>query len=159
MIVNIWQDIDRVAFFENSIILEMKSKSQGECVKFDKSNLQNFCSPGTSRRYHYPVRDFLDDVCLVASGCGGADNVTAACLELVDCEGPVLVLRLARNAGASPQMLKAIRDILDEASQVYKSGLFIDPYRHSNTSAYDGRSARRRGSTPCSRSYRDSLQA
>ena len=117
VLVNVWQGIDRVAFFENAILLELKRRSQGKCTKMAMSNTRALHEYRANQTYPYSVRDFLDDIALVASGSGGADNVTAACLEISDTHERTLVLRLTMNAGVSKKALRAIEVLLQEPTK------------------------------------------
>lgn len=115
-----------MAFFENAIFLEIKRRSQGKCVKMDMSNANALRSPAPKSIYPYPVRDLLDDIALVASGSGGADNVTAACLEIHDQKDRTMVLRLARNAGAGEGLLNQLNSLLEIAATACSNG-FVNP--------------------------------
>ena len=120
----VWGGIDRLAFFENAILLELKSRAQGKSTKMEISNA--LVQPDeTVGLYSYPVRDFLDDVALLVSGKGGKDNVTACCLEVCNGVDKCLVLRLARNAGVKTDILNEMRVTFDEVARAYQVGQFI----------------------------------
>ncbi len=100
---HVWQGIDRLSFFENAILLELKYRSQGQPVKMR--------TPSIKRKdpLVQESRDFLDDFALVASGPGGPDNVSAACMEISKNDDQILVLRVARNGGIDHEMLCRLR--------------------------------------------------
>lgn len=79
----VWDGIDKQSFFENAILLsDMKYRSQGHPIKM--RNRQPNASSYPTDQMHMLLQmtpDSLDDFALVASGWGGPDNVTAACLE------------------------------------------------------------------------------
>lgn len=95
----VWQGIDRLSFFENAILLELKHRSQGKPVRMH--------SRGIERKdpLDQESRNFLDDFALVASGPGGPDNVSAVCMEISERDEHILVLRVARNGGIDEEML------------------------------------------------------
>ncbi len=99
----VWQDIDRLSFFENAILLELKYRSQGQPVKMHSPSMERKDPLGQESR------DFLDDFALVASGPGGPDNVSAACMEISENDDQILVLRVARNGGINDEMLCRLR--------------------------------------------------
>ena len=99
----VWQGIDRVSFFENAILLELKYRSQGEPVKMRSPSIKSKDPLGQESR------DFLDDFALIASGSGGPDNVSAACMEISERDDQILVLRVARNGGINDEMLCHLR--------------------------------------------------
>ena len=92
----IWKSINRLSFFENAILLETRSRSQGKPIQ--SSNTQEdhdtLCEPVLSRQ---TIQCLLDDFALLVSGAGGKDNVCAVCLEVNE-QHKDLVLRVARNS-------------------------------------------------------------
>ena len=109
----VWDGIDRQSFFENAILLsDMKHRSQGHPIKM-RNRQPNTSSYPTDQiiTLLQMTPDFLDDFTLVASGRGGPDNVTAACLELSD-EGRTHILRVARNDEGGGDALEELRDII-----------------------------------------------
>ena len=99
----VWQGIDRLSFFENAILLELKYRSQGHPIKMRSPSI------GRKDPLGQESRDFLDDFALVASGSGGPDNVSAACMEISENDDQILVLRVARNGGMNDEMLCCLR--------------------------------------------------
>ena len=67
-------------------------------------------------------RDFLDDFALVASGPGGPDNVSAACIEISERDDQILVLRVARNGGINDEMLCRLKGIIRGVIENISSG-------------------------------------
>ncbi|KIW22049.1 uncharacterized protein PV07_12554 [Cladophialophora immunda] len=90
---NPWRSLDRVAFCENAILLEVKSQSQGK-AHITRSKDIVMARPW---RDEQSLRNFLNDAALVAAGPGGKDNVVATCLEWETTHK--LCLRVARNEG------------------------------------------------------------
>jgi hypothetical protein len=99
----VWQGIDRLSFVENAILLELKYRSQGKPVKTHSPSIERKDLLGQDSR------DFLDDFALVASGPGGPENVSAACMEISEKDDQILVLRVARNGGINDKMLCRLR--------------------------------------------------
>ena len=95
----VWQGVDRLGFFENAILLELKYRSQGKPVKMGSPNIEG------NDTLRQETRNFLDDFALVASGPGGPDNVSAASMEISEIDDKTLVLRVARNGGLNDEML------------------------------------------------------
>lgn len=112
----VWQGIDRLSFFENAILLELKYRSQGKPVKMH--------SPSISREdpLGKESRNFLDDFALVASGPGGPDNVCAACMEISERDDRILVLRVARNGGINDEVLCRLKGIVGSVIEKISSG-------------------------------------
>ena len=110
----VWQGVDRLGFFENAILLELKYRSQGKPVKMDSPNIEG------NDTLRQETRNFLDDFALVASGPGGPDNVSAASMEISEIDDKTLVLRVARNGGFNDEMLcrlkRTVRTIFDNGS-------------------------------------------
>ena len=129
-LTNVWENTDRLAFFENAILLELKNRTQRTATKTRNSHIIEQSVAATHRTYPYETRGFVDDIALVASGGGGADNVTAACLEVDDCNDWSFVIRLARNDGTNDDMLSQLNAILSDIMQAYKTGkLCLNLYR------------------------------
>ena len=112
----VWQGIDRVSFFENAILLELKYRSQGKPVKMH--------SPSIERKdpVDQEIRNFLDDFALVASGPGGPDNVFAACMEISERDDRILVLRVARNGGINDEVLCRLKGTIRSVIEKISSG-------------------------------------
>ena len=112
----VWQGIDRLSFFENAILLELKYRSQGKPVKMHLSGIEREDPLGQESRH------FLDDFALVASGPGGPDNVSAACIEISERDDRILVLRLARNGGVNDEMLCRLKGMIRSVIENITSG-------------------------------------
>ena len=119
---HIWQNLDRLSFCENAILLDLKSHSQGKPIKMRASQICCDIAPD-SNLPRQMICDFLDDFALVVSGNGGKDNVSAACMEIDD-QGGTIVLRVARNEGLDEQMMGELRRILQAMTQNIPAGLF-----------------------------------
>ena len=118
----VWQGVDRLSFYENAILLELKCRSQGEPVKMHSPNVDG------NDTLRQESRNFLDDFALVASGPGGPDNVAAASLEISEIDEKNLVLRIARNGGLNDEMLCRIKDTVRTIITNSSSGLsFLSP--------------------------------
>lgn len=120
--MEVWQDIDRKSFFENAILVEARCRSQGIHVKSKATDARRLQTAQPDEMYPFQVRDFLDDLSLVASGGGGADNVCAACLEVTDRAHLIMVLRLARNAGVKEGFAQEVESILNQVVAAYDNG-------------------------------------
>jgi len=101
----VWQGIDRLSFFENAILLELKYRSQGQPVKMRTPSIERKDLLGQESQ------DFLDDFALVASGPGRPDNVSAACMDISEDDDQILVLRVARN-GVLTMRCSAVSGVL-----------------------------------------------
>jgi len=105
----VWRDLDRLAFCENAILLEIKTRSQGNltkvCARQDDSDPHS--KDDLSRQM---ICNFLDDFALVASGAGGKNNVSAVCMEAGD-QDQIITLRVARNESVDDQMLLELNRI------------------------------------------------
>ena len=112
----VWEGIDRLSFFENAILLELKYRSQGEPIKMHPPTIRSM------DLLSQESRDFLDDVALIASGRGGADNVSAACMEISKRDNQILVLRIARNGGINDEMLSCLKGIIRGVTENIISG-------------------------------------
>ena len=95
-VLNIWDNLDERAFYENTMILELVERSQGiSSMSIAESDYYR-----DSNDHHGELKwvsDFVDDFALIAAGSGGASNVTAACLEREDfipCEPTIALARL-----------------------------------------------------------------
>ena len=113
----VWQGVDRLSFFENAILLELKCRSQGKPVKMHSPNIDG------NDTLRQESRNFLDDFALVASGSGGPDNVAAASMEISEIDEKNLVLRVARNGGLNDEMLCCIRGTVRTIIENTSSGL------------------------------------
>ena len=113
---HVWQGIDRLSFFENAILLEVKYRSQGKPIKMTSHIIETKDPLGQGSR------DFLDDFALVASGPGGPDNVSAACMENSEREDQMLVLRVARNGGLNDEMLCRLKTTIRSMIENIASG-------------------------------------
>jgi hypothetical protein len=105
----VWRGLDRLAFCENAILLELKARSQGSSTKVsarqDDSDLHS--EDDLSRQM---ICNFLDDFALVMSGAGGKNNVSAVCMEADD-QDQIITLRVARNEGVDDQALLELNRI------------------------------------------------
>lgn len=106
---DIWQGLDRLAFCENAILLDLKDRSQGLLNTGRAGKKADDELEGIAAEF---VRAFLDDIALLASGPGGKDNVAAACLEW-NADGPDLLLRIARNEGFDASSCARLQEVLD----------------------------------------------
>jgi len=109
---DLWQGLDRLAFCENAILLELKNKSQGTTLTSTNADRQHRDKEIHQRQYS---KAFLDDIALIASAGGGGDNVTAACLEKNVDQPPGLVIRIARNEGLDEHIRASLQEIVDMA--------------------------------------------
>ena len=112
----VWKGIDRLSFFENAILLELKYRSQGKPVKMYSPSIEREDPMDQERR------NFLDDFALVVSGPGGPDNVSAACIEISERDDQNLVLRVARNGGLNDEMLCRLKDTIRSMIKNINSG-------------------------------------
>ena len=113
----VWQGVDRLSFFENAILLELKARSQGKPVKMHSPNIDG------NDTLRQESRNFLDDFALVASGPGGPDNVAAASMEISEINEKNLVVRVARNGGLNDEMLCRIKGTIRTIIENSSSGL------------------------------------
>ena len=112
---NIWKDVDKLAFHENGIILEILGRSQGTAPSKLSSRKNVVESDGDSDDLEW-VTHLLDDFALVSAGAGGASNIAAACLDLSQTPGNCFNIRVAKNEDftfAQLQYLKAIVNIMN----------------------------------------------
>ena len=112
----VWKGIDRLSFFENAILLELKYRSQGKPVKMYSPSI------GREDPLDQERRNFLDDFALVVSGPGGPDNVSAACIEISERDDQNLVLRVARNGGINDEMLCRLKGTIRSMIKNINSG-------------------------------------
>lgn len=113
----VWKGIDRLSFFENAILLELKYRSQGEPTKMRSSSIKSKDHLVEESRY------FLDDFALVASGPGGPDDVSAACMEISERDDQILVIRVARNGGINDEMRCRLKGIIRSVIENINSGM------------------------------------
>ncbi len=121
----VWEGLDRQGFFENAILFELKHPSQGHPVKTPIRNLAN-CIPTFQREediFRW-VPGFLDDFALAVSGPGGPENVSAVCIEIEPIH-EVVVLRVARNAGFSKEVLCHLESITKTMTRIALKGQSI----------------------------------
>ena len=118
----VWEGLDRQGFFENAILFELKHRSQGQPVKTPTRNLAN-CIPTFQREEDISrwVPGFLDDFALAVSGPGGPENVSAVCIEIEPIH-EVVVLRVARNAGFSKEVLCHLESITKTMTRIALKG-------------------------------------
>lgn len=112
-----WLEVDKTAFCENAILLELKNRAQGMMFRADTSGGGGGTHSAKSSLYPYSTQDLLDDLALIAAGPGGKDNVTGACLEVdsVSDDRQILVVRLARNGGIDRNFVETIQNFCDLA--------------------------------------------
>lgn len=107
----VWEGLDRQAFFENAILLEVKHPSQGQPVKTPARNVACWMPASQDEdAISRWVPGFLDDFALAVSGPGGPENVSAVCIEIEPTQ-QVVALRVARNAGFSEDVLCHLQSI------------------------------------------------
>lgn len=117
---NVWQGIDRVAFHENAILLDVKLRSLGNPIKptiYDDPQVEP--KDGLTPQH---VRNILDDLALVASGDGGSDNVSAVCMEHDESLG-TSTFRMSSNEGVTQQKLGDLRRLLELTMETLESGI------------------------------------
>jgi len=108
---HVWEGLDRLSFFENAILLDVNSQTQGQPIKRGVVQSDaNTAIPG-SQFSNQLFQNFLDDFALVVAGAGGKDNVSAVCMD-VDEPNRAFILRLARNEGLDDGTLLHLRRIL-----------------------------------------------
>ena len=108
---HVWEGLDRLSFFENAILLDVNSQTQGQPIKRGVVQSDaNTAIPG-SQFSNQLFQNFLDDFALVVAGAGGKDNVSAVCMD-VDEPNRAFILRLARNEGLDDGTLLHLRHIL-----------------------------------------------
>jgi hypothetical protein len=119
--LNIWDGLDELAFYENTIILELLQRSQGiSPVRFAKSNRRR----DSNKDYGEVswVSDFVDDFALIAAGSGGASNVTAACLERQESPTVCFTVRVAKNEPFRPREEQYLEGIIMTMNKVKNGG-------------------------------------
>lgn len=125
--LNPWQGLDRQAFHENAILLDLKCRVQGHLLKPSAVPLHN----GLHRDESTAARDarcFLDDMALVVAGNGGKENVTAVTMEKGQ-EG-TLTIRIAQNDGVDLKTCPELESLLKIATQQHPNSLQSDNGAH-----------------------------
>jgi hypothetical protein len=119
--LNIWNGLDELAFYENTIILELLERSQGiSPVSIANSDRRQ---DGNKDCGAVPwVSDFVDDFALIAAGSGGASNVTAACLEREESPAVCFTVRVAKNEPFKPREVQYLEGIIMTMNKVKKGG-------------------------------------
>ena len=120
IIFDVWQGIDRLAFHENAILLDVRLRSQGVPIKSALPNdddIQSDDDPSPQL-----IRNVLDDVALVLSGHGGKDNVSAVCMEN-DEERHTITLRVSSNDGIDEQKLGDLEGLLQLVTKTLGTGM------------------------------------
>ena len=113
----VWQGVDRLSFFENAILLELKCRSQGKPVKMPSPNIEK------NDTLRQESRNFLDDFALVVSGPGGPENIAAASMEISEMNDKDLVVRVASNGGLDDERLCSVKGIVRTIDKNCSSGL------------------------------------
>ncbi|KAK5050525.1 hypothetical protein LTR84_003806 [Exophiala bonariae] len=127
--IDVWQEIDRVEFHENAILLDVRVRSQDYPIKhnvYDDHQVES--QDGLTQQL---LRDVLDDFALVLSGRGGPDHVSAVCMEC-DEERRVITLRISSNDGVNQQTLDQLNRLLRLISDPLDMGI---EQRHEDTLA------------------------
>lgn len=117
---NVWQGVDRVAFHENAILLDVKLRSLDNPIKPTIQDDQHVEPQDGLTAQH--VRNILDDLALVLSADGGSDNVSAVCMEH-DESLSTITLRMASNDGVPPKKLGDLRRLLGLTMGPLESGI------------------------------------
>jgi hypothetical protein len=119
--LSVWNGLDERAFYENTIILELLDRSQEitptALAKLDRRSDGNQDNEG--REW---ISDFLDDFALIAAGCGGASNVTAACLEREELPTRTFTVRVAKNEAFTPPEMGYLEGIITTMNKVKNGG-------------------------------------
>ena len=94
--VDVWQGIDRLAFHENAILLDVRLRSQGDPTRsaidtHNHAGSQDGLTPQL-------ICNILDEFALLVSASGGKDNVSAACMEY-DKDLRTVTFRISSNDG------------------------------------------------------------
>jgi hypothetical protein len=119
--LNLWNGLDELAFYENTIILELLERSQGiSPITIANSDRRR---GGNKDCGAVPwVSDFVDDFALIAAGSGGASNVTAACLEREESPAVCFTVRVAKNEPFKPGEVQYLEGIIMTMNKVKKGG-------------------------------------
>jgi hypothetical protein len=118
---NVWSGLDELAFYENTMILELLERSQG-------ISPVTIANPGRRRDSNKScgelpwVYDFVDDFALIAAGSGGAPNVTAACLEREESPAVCFTVRVAKNEPFKPREEQYLESIIMTMNKVKTGG-------------------------------------
>jgi len=107
----VWEGLDRLCFFENAILLDVNSQTQGQPIKRGVVQSDANTAISGSQFSNQLFQNFLDDFALVVAGAGGKDNVSAVCMD-VDEPNRTFILRLSRNEGLDDETLLHLRRIL-----------------------------------------------
>jgi len=112
---NTWLNVDKTAFRENAILLELKNRAQGRLFRADSCNEVGDAASATSGVHPYATENLLDDLALIVAGPGGRENVTAACLEVesVFDSDRTLVVRVAKNGGTPSFFVEEMQKFCD----------------------------------------------
>jgi len=118
--LNIWDRLDELAFYENTMILELLERSQGisptSIANFDRRRTNEHCE---ELKW---VSDFVDDFALIAAGSGGASNVTAACLEKDESPTRSFTVRVAKNEAFKPAEIQYLERIITIMNKIRNEG-------------------------------------
>ncbi len=118
---NVWNGLDELAFYENTMILELLERSQGiSPVSIANSNRRRDSSKDCGELPW--VSDFVDDFALIAAGSGGAPNVTAACLEREESPVVCFAVRVAKNEPFKPRGEQYLEGIITTMNKVKIGG-------------------------------------
>ncbi|OLE52393.1 MAG: hypothetical protein AUG51_18315 [Acidobacteria bacterium 13_1_20CM_3_53_8] len=117
----IWKDVDELAFYENSIILELLGRSQGNAPPKLATSEVPFKTNDPSHDLEW-VTHLLDDFALVAAGAGGAANVAAASLEFDHVLENCFIVRVAKNEDFTIAQFQCLKDIIIIMNQVKQRG-------------------------------------
>ena len=117
---DVWQGIDRLAFHENAILLDVRLRSQGAPIRStafydDQIQSDEDLSPQL-------IRNVLDDLALVLAGQGGKDNVSAISMEN-DPDLHIITLRVSSNDGINEQKLADFEGLLQLVTRKFRTGL------------------------------------
>jgi hypothetical protein len=126
--LNVWNGLDELAFYENTIILELLERSQGiSPVSIANSHRRRDSNEDCGEVSW--VSDFVDDFALIAAGAGGASNVTAACLEREESPAVYFTVRVAKNEPFKPREEQYLEGIIMTMNKVKKGGSSYPPSR------------------------------
>jgi hypothetical protein len=107
LVHDVWQGLDRLSFYENAILLDVKHPQQGASFKTCPTRTRDDLIEGTGLP-HQLVRHFLDDIALVGAGSGGKDNVSAAFIGFGTDEKSLITF-IARNEGLDEARLQSLQ--------------------------------------------------